>query len=121
LVERKNNIKQLITDYKNGNADIEKLKKFSKQIEYVAHKETSMLPAQIQIFRAYISGKISEQLGSKWEAHILTPVIKDISHIITQYLDSRSLSSLAIATSLGSAKYLERMEKEQEGKAAQER
>jgi len=106
LVERKNNIKQLITDYKNGNADIEKLKKFSKQIEYVAHKETSMLPAQIQIFRAYISGKISEQLGYKFDAHIL---------------DSRSLSSLAIATSLGSAKYLERMEKEQEGKAAQER
>jgi hypothetical protein len=121
LVERQNKIYQLISDYQAGKADLRELKKFSKQIDYVAHKENTMLPAQIKIFRAYISGKISEQLGSKWEAHILTPVIKDISHIITQYLDSRSLSSLAIATSLGSAKYLERMEKEQEGKAAQER
>jgi hypothetical protein len=63
-----------------------------------------MLPAQITIFRAYISGKISEQLGYKFDAHILTPVIHDISHIITQYLGSKALANLAIAISLPSLK-----------------
>jgi hypothetical protein len=120
LVERQNKIYQLISDYQAGKADLRELKKFSKQIEYFAHKENTMLPAEIKIFRAYISGKISEQLRSKCEAHILTPVIKDISPIITQLLGSKDLAKLAIATCLTSLKDEAQKKIEQERQAEQE-
>ncbi|MCE2992771.1 MAG: hypothetical protein ACK5WS_00075 [Alphaproteobacteria bacterium] len=96
-------VQQLIKDYLHGSADISQLIRFSNAIESIALENKSMSPLEIQIFHAYVSGDISQQFAYKYEE----PTLKHINNIapfITQYLGSKALANLAIATCLSSLK-----------------
>ncbi|MFN8911938.1 MAG: hypothetical protein ACK5V4_04120, partial [Alphaproteobacteria bacterium] len=92
LAKRQNNIRQLIQSYKDGNADINQLIKFSVQVKSFAKQERSLSPIEIKRLYDDIQLAISTQFSVKCEQHILTPVIHDIAPIITQYLDSNALA-----------------------------
>ncbi|MCE2993255.1 MAG: hypothetical protein LW826_03560, partial [Candidatus Jidaibacter sp.] len=104
LAKRRNNIRQLIQSYKDGNADINQLIKFSVQVKSFAKQERSLSPIEIKRLYYDIQLAISTQFSAKCEQDILTHVINDIAPIITQYLDSKALAKLSIATCLPSLK-----------------
>ncbi|MFN5381811.1 MAG: hypothetical protein ACK5WS_03195 [Alphaproteobacteria bacterium] len=92
LFERQKNIHQLITKYTAGKPDMDKITKFSKQIEYFSIAYQRFTGEELlklkQDIVAYVSNKLVKKLPS---------LIPDVADCIINYLDFHTITQINIA------------------------
>jgi Ran GTPase-activating protein (RanGAP) involved in mRNA processing and transport len=92
LFERQDNIHQLIKKYRAGKPDMEKITKFSKQIEYFSIAYQRFTGEELlklkQDIVAYVSNKLVKKLPS---------LIPDVADCIINYLDFHTITQINIA------------------------
>ncbi|MFN8912341.1 MAG: hypothetical protein ACK5V4_06185 [Alphaproteobacteria bacterium] len=92
MLERRNNISHLIAKYKAGEPDMEKITKFSKQIEYFSIEYKCLTSEKLLKLKQDIVAHVRNKLVMK-----LPAINTDIAGYIINYLDCNTINQMNIA------------------------